>query len=272
MNLYKEKSNYTAKNDQFILIFSNFISDSNKYVRCEALETLPPFVYNLEKSELDGKFLDFYRRTLEEYYFNIKDLKSPSDPFYSSLIYVCAFNFPCLVFCYGKENWSKLKGVYSSLANDEDLRVKKSLISSFYEICKILGREILEADLLTVYDSFLSHRNEEIKKQALDKLTCVIKLMNENIRERYLKFFKIHDLYSFNETFKNSYSWRKKLDTIKSYKKFFELFDTKTIFLRILPLLIRFCYDEVFILKLGLRNKEEVGKSHFESFLFCFNN
>ncbi len=253
LNLYKEKSGYTAKNEIFIEIFTSFISDSNKYVRCEALEVLPVFVYNLEKSELDLKFLDFFRRTLEEYYFNIKDLKTQSDLFYSNVIFLSAYNFPCMILCYGKENWSKLKGVYSSLANDENLEVKKSLIASFLEISKILGREILENDLLTVYNSFLSHRNEVIKSLAQDTLTDVIKLMSENIREKYVKFFKVHDLYSYYHNFKTkSYDWRKKLDTILAYSKFFEFFDSKTIFGKMLPLLQRFCFDDVQILLMSL--------------------
>jgi hypothetical protein len=151
-----------------------------------------------------------------------------------------------MILCYGKENWSKLKGVYCSLANDENLEVKKSLIASFLEISKILGQEILENDLLTVYDSFLSNRNQEIKLLALGTLTDVIKLMSANIREKYIKFFKVHDLYSYYDYFKaKSYDWRKKLDTIVAYKEFYEFLDGKTIIGKLLPLLLRFCFDDV---------------------------
>ena len=53
------------------------------------------------------------------------------------LNYYFAYNFPAVLFCYGKEAWSELKNIYFDFCFEEDLKIRLSIIASFHEIAKI---------------------------------------------------------------------------------------------------------------------------------------
>jgi uncharacterized protein (UPF0216 family) len=241
MKLNKEKSAYTAKNEEFIKLFSNFIYDSQKFVRASAINVFGKFLHCLEKQELDEKFLNFYKNTVEEYYFNFKDFAAETEnSFYSNLIYDCAYNFPAVLYSYGREAWGKLREIYSNLANDENQRVKQSVLSSFHEIAKILGSEIFEEDLLTLYDGFLSHSNSEVRNKAVNNLPKIVILMKHETKQRYLKFLTV---YEWKEVVK--YKWRKKKEVIDAYGSYFKLFDVGVIWNKILALCVQLSFDDV---------------------------
>ncbi len=241
MKLSKEKSAYQSKNDEFIILFSNFIYDSQKFVRATAIEKFGEFIHSLDKQELDEKFLNFYKNTVEEYYFNFKDFAAETESsFYSSLIYDCAFNFPAVLYCYGSDHWSKLKEIYANLANDENSRVKQSILSSFHEVAKILGPQILEEDLLTLYDGFLSHKNNEVRTRAINNLPNLICLMKPKTKERYLKYLTLYDCVSVAKL-----KWRNKSEVLEAYSSYFYLFDADVIWNKILALCIQLCFDDV---------------------------
>lgn len=70
------------------------------------------------------------------------------------MIYYCAYNFPAVLLCYGPDKWSELRGVYLSMANERDKKVKKSLASSIAEIANLLDTQTVEKDLLQIFDKF----------------------------------------------------------------------------------------------------------------------
>ena len=47
--------------------------------------------------------------------------------------YYLAYNFPAILYCYGSEHWPKLKPIYIDFCFESDIKIRKSIISSFHE-------------------------------------------------------------------------------------------------------------------------------------------
>lgn len=240
----KEIENLSVKTNNafFIKLFNKFIFDQQKYVRSSILEVFGNFISLLEKEELNNSFLDFYKNTIEEYYFNIKDFGLETETnFYSNIIYQCAFNFPAVLLCYGKDYWISLKKVYLHLAFDKDIKVVKCIICSMHEIAKILGNEATERDLLPIIEKILcDEKNSELKEFTLNKLPSLLKLLHSSTKEIYLKYL---DFSSFENVKKMK--WREKIETVKKCENYFELFEIENVFTQFVPPLINLCLDDV---------------------------
>lgn len=245
MNIHKEKSKYFGKNETFLNLFNDFILDSQKFVRVAALEVFGPFISHLEKDELKSNYFDFFKNTLEEYYFNVKEfgLEHQSN-FYSSIKYYCAYNFPAVIYCYGKQNWSQLKKVYTALANDTDIKVRKCIISSFHEIVKLLDVEDVENDLLHIYDRYLNCIDEEIRNMALKKLPVFLKFLNSEYRLKYRNYFQLYNLDPIINNVKKM-KWRNKIEIIENYENYYDVYGNDIIIEKIVPLIFYYCKDEV---------------------------
>ncbi len=245
MQIYKEKSKYSGKNEIFLNLFNDFMLDSQKFVRVSALEVFGPFISHLEKDELKANLFDFFKNSLEEYYFNIKEFGlDHQSNFYFNIKYNCAYNFPAILFCYGKQNWSQLKKIYSDLANDSDIKVKKCIISSFHEIVKLLDVDNVENDLLPIYDQFLTSFNEEIKNLSLKKLPLFMKFLNSDLRSKYRNHFQIYNLdFIINDI--NKIKWRNKIEIIENYENYFDVFESDLIKDKMINLVFYFCKDDV---------------------------
>lgn len=241
----KEKSNYNHSNEDFLIIFRSFILDPQKYVRSQVIEIFGQFIYQLEKNELDEQFFNFYKNSLEEYFFNVKEFGIETEVnFYNGIIFNCAYNFPSVLYCFGEEYWHKLKEVYSNLANDKNEKVIMTIISSFHEIAKIVGPNLIESDLLPIYDSFLSHRSENVRNFSFKNLPKLIALMNSTTRTQYLKYLPIFDIDSLNKS-RNKYNWRKKIEVLENYSLYFHLFEDDFIWSNIISLCINLTLDNV---------------------------
>ena len=243
MTIYKKKSNYSAKNEIFLELFNNFVLDSQKFVRVAVLEIFGPFISHLEKEELHQTYFDFFKNSLEEYFFNVKEFNlETQSSFYLSIKYNWAYNFPALIFCYGKEYWHMVKRIYSELAKDNHLKVKKCIISSFHELVKLLDEDDVKNDLLPLYDDFITSTNNEIRSLALKKLPCFMNHLKPDFRMKYRNYFKIYNI----DFILNQAKWRSKIEILENYENYFDLFENEIILNRIIPLVVKFCRDEVF--------------------------
>lgn len=243
----KENSNYTSKNDEFKNIFINFILDPQKYVRLAAIESFGQFIYQLEKDELDDQFFNFYKNSLEEYFFNVKEFGIETEMnYYGNIVFNCAYNFPAVLYCYGSSYWPKLKDIYFNLANDINDKVNNTILSSIHEVAKIIGPDLLDSDLLHVYDSFLSQRKEHIRNTAIKNLPKLMSLMSTDSKKKYIKYLQVYNLKAFeNLSFRSRSNWRKKVDILEGYRSYSHLFDTDYIWNELIPLCIQFTFDDV---------------------------
>ena len=284
MNIFQQRSFYNKNmsNKFYIEIFKNMIFNKNKKIRFEIFKIIGNFIYLLKKDELDNLYLNLYISIINEYYFNKNDFLLETD---DSILIPAVFNFPAIVFRYGKNSWENLKKIYVNFSKEKDEKILNSLILSFNEISNILGEEITEKDLLIIYDNFLNNENENIRKKSKENLIKILKNKNIKIKRKYLNLFKnifkaeIEIENNFNNNFnENNFNfnkinfkgpkyknWRNKIIESKIIKCFFNIFNTKIIYFVTLPKVIELCCDDY------KKVKEKSAKCLAKILLFLFN-
>ncbi|CAD6914127.1 unnamed protein product [Tilletia laevis] len=81
---------------------------------------------------------------------------------------VTAFNFPAVVVTMGPQHWARLQPLHTKLAQDDAVKVRRSLASSLHEIAKIVGAEASQAHLLPIFEQFLQDYENEIKTAVVE--------------------------------------------------------------------------------------------------------
>jgi hypothetical protein len=100
----------------FIDLIEKLILDKQKSVREKIIECIGELIAPLDKEELSLKIFNFYTNTIGEFYFNKeivpikkqkknikkKEEKAEDEEKTENVYYYFAFNFPVVLFCYGK--------------------------------------------------------------------------------------------------------------------------------------------------------------------------
>ena len=280
IKIYKEKSKNKDENVQenqikidpgsvknFINIIEKLLLDNQKIVREKIIECIGELISSLDKDELSSKLFNFYTNTIDEFYYNkeivpIKpkknvkkkeekeDLDDKEKQKNESQNYYFAFNFPAILFCYGIEYWPKLCPIFKNLCKEKDMKVRRSIISSFHEISKIVGEKITENELLPLYDTFLNSKIVNEKKFAIKNLPKILSNVSKEIKEKYFKYFDAVSIFQKNIDGKvgNLFftNWRNKVDVIEGILCYYHLYDKDIIYKSILPQCINFCFDDVY--------------------------
>ena len=116
------------------------------------------------------------------------------------------------------------------MCNEKDLRIRKSIISSFHEVSTILGKEITENELLTIYDKFLDSDEKTEKNLSLRNLPKILNIVNKETKVRNFNFI----------------NWKNKLDVAESILCYFNLYENEVIYQSIFPQCITFCLDNIY--------------------------
>jgi len=285
LKIYKDKVNEYIKGNinydekkvsakHYLNLIEKFILDEQKYVRNAIIERIGEIITSVDK-ELDGlsmKLFNFYKESAENYYFNkSKILSSSISSGYTlntistkmstsstsrskygqdDINYYFAYNFPAVLFIYGRECWPKLRKIYGNLCNETSPKIKISILSSFYEICKIVGQENIEIDLLQYYDIFLESEDIKEKSIAIRNLPKILNLVSKEARQKYLQYFDAVSIFQTNAGDKvrsfNFISWKDKLDVLEGILCYYNLYDNDIIYKSIIPQCITFCLDSVY--------------------------
>jgi hypothetical protein len=146
---------------------------------------------------------------------------------------------------YGTSSWPALKKLYINFSQDKNIDVIKTILMSIHEVAKILGEELSKTDLEPIYNTFILADNKEIRKLAIQRIPFFLKACDSNseLRSKFLRYFKIITLENFNSS--PLPNWRGRIEIIKNYISFFELYEPHVIYSQMLPLLIQFTFDNV---------------------------
>ena len=89
-------------------------------------------------------------------------LANPTNPTASDsdVAYYCAFNFPGVTQAVGASRWGELSEAFGTLATQIQWKVRRTLAYSLHDIARILGRELAEQELLSLFDVFLKDLDE----------------------------------------------------------------------------------------------------------------
>jgi len=283
LKIYKEKANEYIKNNinydekkvsakHYLNLIEKFILDEQKFVRNSIIERIGEIITSVDKKQdgLSMKLFNFFKESAENYYFNnSKILSSSISSGYTississrmsatsrskygqeEINYYLAYNFPAVLFVYGRECWPKLRKIYGNLCSESSPKVRKSILSSFYEICKIVGQENIEIDLLQYYDIFLESEDIKEKNIAIRNLPKILNLVSKETRQKYLEYFDAVSIFQNNAGDKvrsfNFICWKDKLDVIEGILCYYNLYENDIIYKSIIPQLITFCLDSVY--------------------------
>ena len=283
LKIYKQKSNEYIKNNinydekkvsakHYLSLIEKFILDEQKFVRVSIIERIGEIITSVDRKQdgLSMKLFNFFKESAENYYFNnFKILSSSVSSGYTTnslssrmsttsrskysqdeINYYFAYNFPAVLFVYGRECWPKLRKIYGNLCNESSPKVRKSILSSFYEICKIVGQENIEIDLLQYYDIFLESEDFKEKNIAIRNLPKILNLVSKETRQKYLEYFDAVSIFQTNAGDKvrsfNFISWKDKLDVIEGILCYYNLYENDVIYKSIIPQCITFCLDSVY--------------------------
>ena len=273
---------------KFISLIELLTKDKEKYVRYNILEKIGYIIEPLDKEELSIELLKFYEKSAKEYYSNKKkklptgvniginmmkkksqDLEDTNFIFNSlkdkndieideikkklsdeNIGYYLAYNFPAILYCYGSEYWPKLKPIYIDFCFETDMKIRKSIISSFHEVSKIIGQNITENELLPIYDTFLGSSNKTEKNLAVRHLPKILLLVDKEKKKKYFKYLEIASIFIDNIGSKvrnfNFINWKNKLDVIEGILCYYNLYDNDIIYNSIFPQCITFCLDDIY--------------------------
>ena len=250
-NKYKKENNDYNKVSEYVLkiitLLEKFISDKKKKIRHYLIEKIGEIIKPLDKNELSEKLFAFYIETIQEYYENEEHLLDLENK--NKLSFYFAYNFPAVLLYYSPDSWEKLKNLYIYLCNDENINVRSSIINSFYEISKILGKEITKKELLPIYNKFLEcEENSFTKKLAEKNLPKILSNLDQETRDQYSNNDNIGYNYIIsNETnLINKLNQNKKIEYLKNILTYYTLYDNEIIYNTILPKCIYFSLDTIY--------------------------
>ena len=244
----------------FLEIIEKLISDEQKYVRYTIIKKIGEIICHLDKDELSIKLFDYYKDTIDEYYANkeqINEIQNDDNLIKTEIksigindLYYYAYNFPSVLFCYGVSFWPKLKNLYFNLCNEKDLKIRKSIISSFHEVSTILGKELTEKELLPIYNKFLDSNEKTEQNLSLRNLPKILNNVNKETKKKYYKYFEAVSIFQNNNENKvrnfNFINWKNKLDVAESILCYFNLYENNIIYQSIIPQSITFCLDQIY--------------------------
>ena len=238
-----------------ISLIEKFIEDKNKKVRYYLIEKIGEIIKVCPKKDLPEKLIEFYIKEIEEYYSNeenyITDINEKQENIKKINFYFW-YNFPAVLSYYGKEKWEQLKDIYKNIIKDKDINVISTVLSSFYEICNILGKEITLQELLPLYNTFLEEEQSTFVKDLAEKhLYKILSLLDKETRDEYFKKYDI----GFNSILKeeeknnfmiNAYIQNKKISYLQNIFTFFKLYDNDTLYKEILSKCVYFSLDPIY--------------------------
>ena len=277
---------YSVKN--FVAIIEKLSKDKEKNIRFTIIEKIGEIISPLDEKELSKDLFDFYKKFVEKNYeekknqlpfgatvqgssshgssgnnlyivnkenkndYEINDSENEFNKQITEedLNYYFAYNFPAILYCYGKGAWPELKKLYFDFCFEEDLKIRLSIVASFHEIANILGKEITENELLPVYDKFLESNEKYEQKLAIKNLPKILYKVNKSLKERYFKYFEPVSIFIDNIGSKvrnfNFINWKNKLNVIEGILCYYNLYDNDIIYNSIFPQCITFCLDKFY--------------------------
>ena len=241
---------------KIIALIEKFIEDKNEKVRFYLIEKIGEIIKSIPENYLSEKLFNFYIKSIEEYYSDEENLinnklEKGINPDRKINFYFW-YNFPAILFKYGKEKWNELSNIYNYITKEDDIILINSIISSFYEISKILGKEITVKELLPLYNNFLENNNNYFIRDLAEKhLYKILSILDKETREEYFNKYNI----GFNSIIKseqennyliNSFIQNKKISYLKNISTFYQLYDNDTIYKDILSKCIYFSMDPIY--------------------------
>eukprot|EP00163_Fabomonas_tropica_P033672 TRINITY_DN8953_c0_g1_i1.p1 TRINITY_DN8953_c0_g1~~TRINITY_DN8953_c0_g1_i1.p1 ORF type:complete len:652 (+),score=113.34 TRINITY_DN8953_c0_g1_i1:332-2287(+) len=210
-------------------LFQKFADDVSRWVRNCVFQQLGPLIATLKSEQVSKELVATFTA--------MSDTKDPRWE-ETDMQSFCAFNFPAVALTVGRSRWSsELSDAYHILVFGVHEKVRRSLSHSLHEIAIIVGTEIAESNLLSVFELFLRDL-DEVKAGVLKNLAKLLAVLSPPFREKYL-----HVLTDIQENETEHWRFRRllagQLDDLAA------LYSPTAVSGTIVPLAIKLCQDPV---------------------------
>lgn len=160
--------------DETESIDSMKISNTNASDKMEVFNETPPDPNALQNPEINPEEIEW---NLIEDFVYMKDIDN-------TLCFKCAYNFPAVMLTLGRKFWPLLHQHFLSLCNDlqSNVRVRKTMAKSIYQIALIIGSEQATKDLVAPFVEFFKDI-EEIKIEVVKQVSNFIKIIDPSKHE-----------------------------------------------------------------------------------------
>ena len=253
---YKNEENKLLNDyaKKIIALIEKFIEDKNEKVKFYLMEKIGEIIKVCPEDDLSQKLFNFYIKSIEDYYSDEENLlnnKLEGNSNTKNINFYFWYNFPTILSKYGKEKWDELKNVFKYITKEENIYTINIILSSFYQISQILGKEIAINELLPLYNSFLEKNQGEIKDLAEKYLYKILSILDKETREEYFNKYKIGFNSIIKEDMNNNYKinnriQNRKIAYLKNILTYFKLYDNDTIYKDILSKCIYFSMDQIY--------------------------
>eukprot|EP00339_Tiarina_fusa_P026524 CAMPEP_0117008902 /NCGR_PEP_ID=MMETSP0472-20121206/8245_1 /TAXON_ID=693140 ORGANISM="Tiarina fusus, Strain LIS" /NCGR_SAMPLE_ID=MMETSP0472 /ASSEMBLY_ACC=CAM_ASM_000603 /LENGTH=610 /DNA_ID=CAMNT_0004711061 /DNA_START=14 /DNA_END=1846 /DNA_ORIENTATION=+ len=242
-----QHSSRTARLQQLTPVYLNLIKDASRWVRNSTYQHLGPFIATLDGNEVPQQLLEHYTGMIEGTRSQYGD---------SDTVRFCAFSFPGVLLTLGRDKWTCLQKVYSTLTEDLQWKVRRTLSHSLHEVAIILGTELTEAHLLSTFGLFLKDL-DQVKVGVIRHLSEFLEILSPERRKDYVDIITDIQLHGGN--------WRFRKLLAKQLGKLASLFDISTVTTSIIPMAIQLCEDQVTTVRYAVTKELGLFLSHLNS-------
>lgn len=233
-----------ARVNELSPVYESLIQDSSRWVRNSTFQYLGAFIATLDADSVSSQLLDHYLSMVE----GTKNQYGDSDT-----VRYCAFSFPGVLLTLGKEKWNVLKDVYSTLSQDLQWKVRRTLSHSLHEVANILGTELTEQYLLPTFELFLKDL-DQVKVGVIRHLAKFLKVLSPKVRAEYVETMKEIQTLGAN--------WRFRKLLAKQIGSISQLYTTDTVKSSIIPIAIQLCEDQVTTVRYAVTKELGVFVNH----------
>jgi len=217
----------SVRTGKLVDLFQDFHGDGSRWVRIAACEALGPFIATLPSDAISPHLVSLFAQ-----------LANPKNPSAvdSDISYFCAFNLPGVAQAVGAARWGELSEAFGTLAAHVQWKVRRTLAFSLHSIAIILGRELAEAELLSIFDVFLRDL-DEVKVGIIQHLAAFLTVLSEPTRVTYLPMLV--------EIRAETDNWRFRFLLASQLGEFGTIFPRQSIIQTLVPLALDLCTDPV---------------------------
>lgn len=190
------------RTSRLVPLFERLTDDQSRWVRNAAFQNLGPFIATFTDGRVDPKLLMFFR-TMPHPSKHGRD---------GDIALYCAHSFPAVLQAVGGARWGELSDLYLLLVKDLQwkvrkseevcfvwglqifknffsLKVRKTLAHSLHEVARLVGQQVAERTLCTIFEAFLQDI-EEVKLGVVTNLAAFLAVLGPECRAQYAQTVK----------------------------------------------------------------------------------
>ena len=202
-----EKSIFSSDNDNTYYIdkYNSFTLDNDKQVQIASMQIFGEFILLLNRNEIDTKYLDLFKNTVDAYFFYQKQQKDDEE-----LLIALVKNIPIILYRFGKECWeSTICAIFTKLLKKKNENVVKAIVSIFGEVASLLDENKVIYDLLPLFNVCITSKDQQVKQLAKTQLRKVMSNVHQQETKQIYTYF-IKGIVLFDEDEYNDESNRTK--------------------------------------------------------------